>query len=80
MTLREKLETIREASAKAIPSEVRQVMGQATEALRASGILERVRPVGQPAPAFAAHASDGTPVSLEEPPVPYILTFFRGSW
>ena len=46
MTLAEKLDALRESSAKRVPAEKRAVMHHATEALRASGALDRVAKAG----------------------------------
>ena len=82
MTLAEKLTAIREAGAKRIPAEKRAVMGQATQDLRASGIMDGVIKVGDALPAFALQNQNGVEVSsagiLSKGPM--VLTVFRGSW
>ena len=52
------------------------------EELRASGITDRVRKVGEAAPGFELGATDGTVVSLDSLVMrgPVILTFYRGRW
>jgi len=53
MTLRERLDTIREASKARIPPEARAVMERSVDDLRSSGIMTRIAAVGQKAPDFA---------------------------
>jgi hypothetical protein len=82
MSLREKLEAMRAASASRVPAETHAIMERATAGLRASGILEKVPKVGQTAPAFTASSHDGRIISSAEllaggPPV---ASFFRGAW
>lgn len=82
MSLRKRLEALREASAAKIPAEAKAVMHRATEELRSSGILDTMLSAGAEAPRFTLPASDGATVSLEGELAkgPVILTFFRGSW
>ncbi len=58
------------------------VMNQATADLRASGILDRVKAVGDQAPHFARPNLEGKVVRLG--PLlqagPVIVSFFRGRW
>jgi len=63
MTLRERLDTIREASKARIPPEARAVMERSIADLRSSGIMTRIAAVGRKAPDFAlpdAAAGDRT--------------------
>ena len=53
MPLAEKLDAIREASAKRISIDKRTMMGRATTNLRRSGILDGVPEVGNPLPGFS---------------------------
>jgi len=87
MPLKEKLDAIREASRKRIPPDrqaiIRQaIMQRATSDLRASGILDRIVKVGQPAPAFAGLAHDGRSIRSGDLLArgPLVLSFFRGHW
>jgi hypothetical protein len=82
MSLKEKLDATRAASASRVPPDKRAIMQQATAALRASGILQKVAAVGQKAPAFAALNYDGRNVSSAELLArgPLVLSFFRGAW
>ncbi len=82
MSLRKRLDALREASAAKIPADKKAVMHRATEDLRSSGILDTMLSVGAQAPQFTLPASDGTTISLEDELAkgPMVLTFFRGSW
>lgn len=82
MGLAEKLDTIREGSAKRIPADKRAIMHRATQDLRASGILDRAIKVGAPLPAFVLKNAHGHELQsrdlLNKGAV--VLTVFRGSW
>ena len=82
MSLAEKLDAIREGSAKRIPADKRTIMHRATQDLRASGILDRAIKVGAPLPAFALKNVHGHELQsrdlLNKGAV--VLTVFRGSW
>ena len=82
MSLEEKLAAIREMAQARQPPEVRAVMQRSTEALRASGIMERVAKVGAPAPDFTLPDAAGKPVSLAALRTrgPVVLSFYRGRW
>ena len=82
MTLQEKLDAIREAAKTRLPPEVRTVMERSTEALRASGITQRVARVGQPAPDFTLPNTAGAQVGLADLRTrgPVVLSFYRGRW
>jgi hypothetical protein len=82
MSLEDKLDETRAASAKRRTAEQRALMQRATEDLRASGILDTVAGVGQPMPAFVGNSHDGRQIRsaslLQQGPL--ILSFFRGHW
>ena len=82
MTLQETLDAIRNASKTRIPPEARAIMERSTEDLRASGIMERVVRVGQPAPDCTLPNAAGQPVALKELLArgPVVLSFYRGRW
>ena len=82
MTLEEKLAAIREMAKTRQPPEVRAVMHQAIEDLRASGITDRIAKVGAPAPDFTLPNATGQPVSLAALRArgPVVLSFYRGRW
>lgn len=82
MSLADKLDALREASGKRIPPDKRAIMGQATEELRATGILDGVAKPGDRLPDFSLNNAYGVEVHsadlLAEGPV--VLTVFRGVW
>ncbi len=82
MSLAEKLEATRAASAARIPPERAAIMERATNDLRKSGILDRIVAVGNPAPAFELANHDGRRVASADLLAggPLMLSFFRGSW
>ncbi len=82
MPLEERLAAIREMAKTRQPPEVRAVMQQAIEDLRASGIMDRVAKVGAPAPNFALPNLARQPVSLAvlRARGPVVLSFYRGRW
>jgi hypothetical protein len=82
MSLEDKLAATRAASAGRIPPDRQAIMHRATDDLRKSGILDRIVPVGSPAPEFELANHDGRRVSSAELLAggPLVLSFFRGSW
>ena len=82
MSLEDKLAAIREMAKTRQPPEVRAVMHQATEDLRASGIMDRVAKVGSVAPDFALPNAAGQLVSLAglRARGPVVVSFYRGRW
>ena len=82
MSLAEKLDQLRAGSVQRIPAEHRKVMHQATDDLRASGILDDVIQVGDRMPAFELPNVAGRLVRsadlLEQGPL--VVTFYRGFW
>jgi len=82
MSLKEKLDATRAASAARRPPEQRAIMERANNDLRTFGILSKVAAVGQMAPTFTAQNHDGRTVSSSALLAngPLVLSFFRGSW
>jgi len=82
MTLQEKLDTMREASKARIPPEARAIMQRSVDDLRASGIMNRIARVGEPAPDFRLPNVSGRPVGLTELLARglVVLSFYRGRW
>jgi hypothetical protein len=82
MELQARLDAIREASRTRIPPEERAVMQDHVSELRASGIMDRVVRVGQPAPDFTLPDAAGAPVALAglRARGPVVLSFYRGRW
>ena len=81
-TLAQSLESIRAASAKRLSPEQAAIMHRATEALRASGIMDRVVKPGAALPEFALPNALGEEVRSRDLLArgPLVLTFFRGAW
>ncbi len=82
MTLAAKLDALREGSAKRIPEETRAIMGQATQELRESAIMDGIPKIGDSLPAFSLLNSRGDEVRSADllSQGPLVLTVFRGSW
>ena len=82
MALQEKLDALREASKARIPPETRAVMERSIADLRASGVMDRVARIGQPAPHFTLPNAAGVPVGLADLTArgPVVLSFYRGRW
>ena len=82
MSLEEKLAAVRAQSDATIPPEKHAIMHRATADLRASGIMDRILPVGAPAPEFELANHDGRRVASADLLAggPMLLSFFRGSW
>jgi hypothetical protein len=82
MTLKEKLDGIREAAKARIPPEARAIMERSIEELRHSGIMNRVVRVGESAPAFTLPDTAGQQIGLKELLArgPVVLSFYRGRW
>ena len=82
MSLQEKLAALRAAAVTRIPPDKRAIMERATDDLRRSGILARVKAVGDCAPSFRLQNHDGGEVASDALLArgPLVLSFFRGSW
>ena len=82
MSLAEKLDALRDASATRIPEDKRAIMGRATADLRESGILDGVPKVGDRLPDFSLKNAQGLEIHssdlLSQGAV--VLTVFRGVW
>ena len=82
MALQEKLDAIREMAKARIPPEALAVMERSTAELRASGIMDRIARVGQPAALFALPNGDGRSIGLADLTArgPVVLSYYRGRW
>ena len=82
MTLQEKLDALRAASKTRIPPEAQAITHRSIDDLRASGIMNRVAKVGQPAPDFTLPNAANQPASLKGllAQGPVVLSFYRGRW
>ena len=81
-TLAERLDAIRAAAKTRIPPEAQAVMQRSIDDLRASGLVNRIVRVGQPAPKFSLPNAAGGQVSLDSLLArgPVVLSFYRGRW
>lgn len=82
MSLKEKIEELKQESAKKIPEDAKKVMQKSTEDLVKSGIEENIPLVGSKAYDFTLQNFDGTEITLskETQKRPVILSFYRGGW
>lgn len=82
VTLKEKLEKLKESLIKQIPKDYLDIMHRATEDLSSSGILDRIPKVGDKLPPFELNDTDGQVISAELllAKGPLVLTFYRGVW
>ncbi|MGZ0189578.1 MAG: hypothetical protein ACKVH0_16495 [Alphaproteobacteria bacterium] len=80
MSLEAKLAELRAASK--IPAEKKAIVGQATQDLKDSGILDRTIKVGQSLPDFSLKNANGVEVHsadlLDQGPL--VVSVFRGVW
>ena len=82
MSLKEELEAIKAQSGSRIPPAALALMKQATDELRASGIVERALRVGDKAPEFSLPNTTGAIVSSHAllATGPLVISFYRGRW
>lgn len=82
MTLKARLDKLKEASRGRVPDEIRAVLERAVEDLRRSGILDRVKKPGDQAPEFALPDPAGRLVRSTDllAQGPLVVTFYRGKW
>lgn len=82
MSLNEKLQQMKQASAEKIPAEAKAVMQRAQEEIRDTGVMDGVIRAGTPAPAFSLPDAQGNTVTLEGLLKQgwLILSFYRGVW
>ena len=81
-SLNERLTRIKENFLKQASPEAVAIMDRATEALRESGILDRMAGTGSRLPAFDLVNTAGQRVRSDEllRQGPLVLTFYRGVW
>lgn len=82
MQLKERLEALKAEAATKMPPEAAAVARRATEELVRSGIAERAKGVGAPAPEFELPDAQGALVRSRDLLArgPLVLTFYRGNW
>lgn len=81
-TLAEELDAYLADFSQRVPEEIRRVMREADEEIRASGVEDRALKAGRTAPDFVLPDAHGAPVRLADRLAvgPVILTFYRGGW
>jgi peroxiredoxin len=81
-TLREKLAARAAESAKSGDPAVQAAFARGIDAVAESGILDRVKKVGDQAPDFALKNAAGTEIKLSDllKDGPVVLTWYRGGW
>ena len=82
MSLKNKLNKLKESFKTKAPQEAQEIMHRATEDLKNSGIMDHVVKIGDKAPDFTLKDTEGREVSLSTllGDGPVVLTFYRGKW
>jgi len=82
MSLKDKLEKLKENFKTKIPPDAQEIMHRATEDLKNSGIMDHTVKVGDKAPDFKLRNTENQDVSLSTllAKGPVVLTFYRGKW
>jgi hypothetical protein len=82
MSLKDDIDAIRTASAGRLSPEIRAVMKQGIDDLRASGLAEHALKAGDRAPEFRLSNQNGEPVSSAAliAQGPLAISFYRGKW
>ena len=82
MTLQAQMNAILARSRATRPAEWLAIMDAGLEELRHSGIVERCRKVGEPAPAFALPNGTGELIRSTDllAKGPLVVSFYRGGW
>lgn len=82
MSLKDKLEKLKESFKTKIPPDAQEIMHRATEDLQNSGIMDHTVKVGDKAPDFKLRNTENQDVSLSTllAKGPVVLTFYRGKW
>jgi len=82
MSLKDKLDKLKEGFKTKAPQDAQEIMHRATEDLKNSGIMDHVVKVGDKAPDFTLNNTEGQDVSLSTllDDGPVVLTFYRGKW
>ncbi len=82
MSLKEKLDAIREASSTRIPADALKIMHSVTADQKASGAADGALGVGANLPSFELSNQNGDPVRSADLLArgPVVLTVYRGGW
>jgi hypothetical protein len=82
MSLKDKLDKLKEGFKTRAPQDAQQIMHRATEDLKNSGIMDHVVKVGDKAPDFTLKNTENQDLNLKTllRDGPVVLTFYRGKW
>jgi hypothetical protein len=82
MSLKEKLDKLKESFKTKIPPDAQEIMHRATEDLKNSGIMDHTVKVGDKAIDFTLKNTENQDVNLSTllAKGPVVLTFYRGKW
>ena len=82
MSLKDKLDKLKESFKTKAPPDAQEIMHRATEDLKNSGIMDHVVKVGDKAPDFTLKNTEGQDLGLHTllSDGPVVLTFYRGKW
>ena len=82
MTLKEKMDAAKAATAEKVPPEILKVMKGSLEALAQSGLAERALKPGDVAPPFTLNNVNDIAVRSADILLkgPMVLMFYRGAW
>ena len=82
ISLKDRLDRIRDEFEGQVPTGMLTVMHRATDDLANSGIMDRIPTVGTPLPAFELPDTEGNVVSSADLMAkgPLVLAFYRGVW
>ena len=82
MSLADKLNALKKASAEKFPAEIKQQMFRATQELTDSGIMDKALNVGGKMPSFKLPNIEGELVNSEDllKKGNLVVTFYRGYW
>ena len=82
MSLKDKLDKLKESFKTRAPQDAQEIMHRATEDLKNSGIMDHIVKVGDKAPDFTLKNTEGQDVSLSTllGDGSVVLTFYRGKW
>jgi hypothetical protein len=82
MDLQDRLDSQKKQLESSAPKEAVAIMHHATEQLKQSGIMDRVKTTGDVAPDFTLTSIQGQEINLSKKVSegPVVLGFFRGGW
>jgi hypothetical protein len=82
MSLKEKLDKLKESFKTKASIDAQEIMHRATEDLKNSGIMDHTVKIGDKAPDFTLKNTENQDVNLSTllAKGPVVLTFYRGKW